>query len=264
MTGLVVTTAQRAGSDLARRAAKIAASMNVPYIERKKEPIEMISNGWQANVLVVGTKGLKLVTPQSSLAFHPGMSKLRVRNLARGEGDALVAALGISPGSSILDCTLGLGADAVVASYAAGPAGRVVGLESIPVLAVILEEGLADYIDEDPGLNEAMRRVEVLCRDHREYLATLPDNSFDGVYFDPMFRRPMHRSSSMEPLRGIAEPTALSPETINEAVRVAARRVVMKEGRNSSEFARLGFRRVTGGRYSPVAYGIIIKGEVDP
>lgn len=263
MAGLVVTTAQRARDDMARRAAEVAKRLGVPFVERKKEPIDKISQGWQVNVLVTTSTGLKLVTPEGSFAFHPGMSKLRIRNLVKGEGDALINALNIGQGSTVLDCTLGLGADAVVASYVAGSTGRVVGLESIPVLAAILEEGLATYLDEETSLNEAMRRVKVLCRDHGEYLTTLPDNSVDVVYFDPMFRRPVHGSSSMAPLRWIAEPAALKPESINEAVRVATRRVVMKETRNSSEFTRLGFRQVTGGRYSPVAYGIINKGEVD-
>jgi hypothetical protein len=264
MTGLVITTAQRSGTDTARRAAELAKRLDVPFIERKKEPLDILSRGWQDNVLVVTAKGMQLETAEGSLAFHPGLSKLRIRNLMRGEGDALVSALGIGMGSTVLDCTLGPGADAIVAACAAGPAGRVVGLESVPVLAVMMQEGLASYRDEDPCLNEAMGRVEVICQDHREYLAALPDNSFDVVYFDPMFRRPLQRSSSMEPLRGLANPAPLSPDAVREAVRVAARRVVMKETRNSGEFVRLGFTRTAGGRYSPVAYGIIDKGEVDP
>lgn len=264
MTGLIVTTAQRAGGVMASKAAEIAGRLKVPFIERKKTPLDIISRGWQDNILVVASTGLKLVTAQGSIAFHPSMSKLRIKNLSRGEEDALIKAMDISLGSTVLDCTLGMGADAIVAAFVTGPAGRVVGLESIPVMAAIVQDGLAHYVDEESCLNDAMRRVEVICQDHLEYLAAQPDNSFDAVYFDPMFRRPLHRSSSMEPLRGIANPAALNPDSVREAIRVAARRVVVKETRNSGEFARLGFRRVTGGKYSPVAYGVIIKGEVDP
>lgn len=263
MTDFVVTTTQRAGDDMAQKAAEVSCWLGVPFLERNKEPLDVISRGWQVNVLVVGSSGLKLVTPEGSFAFHPGMSKLRIQKLARGEGDALITALDVRKGSTVLDCTLGLGADAVVASYVAGSGGLVVGLEGVPLLATIIEAGLGSYSDEDIALNEAMRRVKVLCRDHREYLCGLPDNSFDVVYFDPMFRQPVHRSSAMAPLRRIADPAALKPESIIEAARVATQRVVMKETRNSSEFARLGFRQVTGGRYSPVAYGIINKGEVE-
>lgn len=263
MAGLVVTTAQRSGDITAPKAVEIARQFNVPYIQRKKISLEDISRGWQDNVLVVGSSGMKLVTPQGSIAFHPGMSKLRIRNLKRGEGDTLIDALDIGIGSTVLDCTLGMGSDAIVASYSTGLSGHVVGLESIPVMAAIVQEGLSVYVDEDPCLNEAMRRVEVICQDHLRFLAEQPDNSFDAVYFDPMFRRPIQKSNAIGPLRGIANPDPLSPDSISEAIRVAARRVVVKETRNSSEFARLGFRRVTGGKYSTVAYGVIIKGEVD-
>ncbi len=263
MIGLVVTTAQRAGLELVQKAIGLADKLDVPYTDRNKASLEILSRGWQVNVLVVAAAEIKLVTPAGSFAFHPSMSKPRIRNLSRGEGDVLISALEIGPGCTVLDCTLGLGSDAIVMSYIVGSTGQVVGLECVPVLAEIVRHGLAAYCDEDYCLNEAMRRVQVCCRDHREYLPNLPDNAFDIIYFDPMFRRPIHRSSSMEPLRRLANPGALTLISIKEAVRVAARRVVLKEAANSSEFARLGFQRVIGGRYSPVAYGIIDKGEME-
>lgn len=42
-----------------------------------------------------------------------------------------------------------------------------------------------------------------------------------------------------------------------EALRVGRRRVVLKERRESAEFARLGFKYLSGGRYTRVAYGLI-------
>lgn len=50
---------------------------------------------------------------------------------------------------------------------------------------------------------------------------------------------------------------ALTPETVAEARRVARRRVVMKERRESEEFERLGFFEVVGGKYSRVSYGVM-------
>ena len=261
MNGLIITTAQRPDAGTARQAEEIARELGVPYIQRNKESLEIISQGSQNNILVVASKGLKLITPQGDFVFHPSMSKLRIRNMVRGEGDALAAAMDLSPGNTVLDCTLGLGADAILTAFAVKSAGRVIGLESNPLLAFIVKEGLRTYKDENQDLNEAMRRVEVICANHQEYLTKQLDASFDVVYFDPMFRRPVSRSSSMEPLRRLAIPDAVTVETINEAKRVAARRVVLKETRNSPEFARLGFHQVVGGRYSPVAYGIITKGE---
>jgi len=44
---------------------------------------------------------------------------------------------------------------------------------------------------------------------------------------------------------------------VEQAKRIARRRVVMKEANGSGEFQRLGFSQVLGGKYSSVAYGII-------
>jgi hypothetical protein len=84
----------------------------------------------------------------------------------------------------------------------------------------------------------------------------LPDRSVDIVYFDPMFRRPVLSSSALRPLRSQAEERPLSEAAVREAVRVARRRVVLKDHRDSGEFERLGFvrRRVSS---SKVAYGVI-------
>ena len=61
----------------------------------------------------------------------------------------------------------------------------------------------------------------------------------------------------MNALRILADMRALTDETITEARRVARCRVVMKERRESTEFARLGFAVIAGGRYSRVAYGVM-------
>jgi hypothetical protein len=72
-------------------------------------------------------------------------------------------------------------------------------------------------------------------------LRSLPDKSADIVYFDPMFRIPVEESSSISPYRFIANPEPLSLEAVTEAVRVARRKVILKDHRDSPEFDRLGF-----------------------
>uniref|UniRef100_UPI0025D0B145 class I SAM-dependent methyltransferase n=1 Tax=Selenomonas sp. F0473 TaxID=999423 RepID=UPI0025D0B145 len=106
-------------------------------------------------------------------------------------------------------------------------------------------------------MHAAMRRIAVHAADALTYLREQPDGSFDVVYFDPMFRRPLHESAGMNALRASADMRALTPETVAAACRVARRRVVMKERRGSGEFERLGFSEVVGGRYSRVAYGVM-------
>jgi hypothetical protein len=84
----------------------------------------------------------------------------------------------------------------------------------------------------------------------------LPDNSYDIVYFDPMFRIPVRSSSAMAPLRAFAEERPLAEADVRHAVRVARKRVVLKDHRDSGEFRRLGFALARKSS-SPVAYGVI-------
>lgn len=109
-------------------------------------------------------------------------------------------------------------------------------------------------------MTAAMRRIEVVNTDAFDYLRAKPDNAFDVVYFDPMFRHPLLQSENMNPLRYAADHDPVSEEMMAEARRVARRRVVLKETSKSTEFARLGFPEIAGGRYSPVHYGVWRKG----
>jgi hypothetical protein len=91
------------------------------------------------------------------------------------------------------------------------------------------------------------------------FLRQAPSESFDVVYFDPFFRVSVKGADQLAPLRVTGDLNSLDMEAVREACRVARRRVVVKERKGSREFARLGFERVTGGRYARVAFGVITK-----
>lgn len=208
-------------------------------------------------LLVVKKGGLRLETPEGELFFHPNMAHVRVRELGFGKKDRMIEAMGLGAGDSVLDCTLGLGADAVTASFVAGERGKVTALEKSPMIYEIVRHGLAHFPAGNYDLHAAMRRVEVVQSDYEEFLRSLPDGSYDVVYFDPMFRHPLKDSVQLAPLRPWAEPAPVSLAAVAEACRVAKRRVVLKENSRSLEFARLGFSKIAGGRYSSVHYGVI-------
>ena len=189
------------------------------------------------------------------------MSHLRVKNLRRGQRDNMAAAMDLHPGMSVLDGTLGFGADAIVASFVTGETGRVVGIESSPLIEAVVREGLAHFAGENAVMTAAMRRIETHCADALTFLRAQPAKSFDVVYFDPMFRHPLLASENLNPLRYAADHRAATPELIAAARRVARHRVVMKETSKSGEFARLGFPEVVGGKYSPVHYGVLRVGK---
>ena len=239
-------------------AARTAAALGIPNVPRGNDSLEELRAAYGADAVLVARRGLlTLVTAEGELFFHPGMSHLRIKNLLLGHGDHLVSALGLVEGMHVLDCTLGTGADAIVESFAVGAQGTVTALEANPLIAAVIADGLAHATGDNYDMHSAMRRIVVHHADALTFLRAAETDSYDVVYFDPMFRRPLHESAGMNALRMLADSRALTAETIAEARRVARRRVVMKERQGSKEFARLGFTYITGGKYSRIAYGVM-------
>ncbi|NLI13747.1 MAG: class I SAM-dependent methyltransferase [Peptococcaceae bacterium] len=207
-------------------------------------------------LLVVSAQRTSFICGGQEFFFHPGLARLRIKELKNGKADQMIKAMSLMPGESVLDCTLGPGADAIVASYVSGPNGRVTGLEASPIISVLVGSGLSTYPEEE-DITAAMRRINVINTDYRTYLSSLEPCSYDIIYFDPMFRAPRHKSPAMNSVRLLADPAPVEKETINLALRAAAKRVVLKERRGSAEFERLGFKHVVGGNYAPVAYGVM-------
>jgi len=193
---------------------------------------------------------------QPAMFFHPSTAAIRVKRIISGERDTLMRLSDLSPGDRVLDCTAGLGADAIVYSFALQGKGEVIALESRPIPFLLLSRGLGAYESELSGLSEAMRRIQVRQTDHYDYLAAQPDKSFDVIYFDPMFRRPIAEASSIRAIRELADSRPLAAETIAEAMRVARKRIILKEHRESGEFTRLGFSEVHRST-TKIAYGVI-------
>ncbi len=170
------------------------------------------------------------------------MGALRAKRLSRRDTrdvpptarDPFLDAAGLCVGDEVLDCTVGLGADALVAATAVGPAGRVVGVEASPALAAWVAEGLRRHGDE------AARRIEIRTGDHADALASLPDRSFDVVLFDPMFRHARAEPAGFDVVRRLADPRPLSPAALARARRVARRWVVVKDGAPGWDLTRLG------------------------
>lgn len=91
--------------------------------------------------------------------------------------------------------------------------------------------------------------------DTAAYLESLPPDSFDAVYFDPMFEHPVEGSSNMVPMRPAADHRPLTRSVIEKALK-AAPLVVVKE-RSRQFLTELGAQEIQGGRYSRIKYGII-------
>jgi predicted methyltransferase len=156
----------------------------------------------------------------------------------------------LRPGDRVLDATLGLGGDALLAAHATGT--RVLGLEAEGILGAFTAAGLRRV----PGpAREAARHIEVQRADHREYLRSQPDGSFDVVLLDPMFRRAGEAGPLFELLRAHAQHAPLDAATLREARRVARRGVLVKDAAPGHELHRLGLVPRITRRSAAIAFG---------
>ena len=255
---LLVTTIQSPSRTIEELAQQIAATLQVSFISRDRHSLSSLKNHYQVENIVVITKNGPIVhTLGGEYFFHLNMAELRIKNLKNGKNDHMMTAMSLTAGMSVLDCTLGLATDAVVASFIVGQTGKVVGLEASPILALIASYGLQHFTHDDEGITKALRRIQVVPKHCYEVLMSLPDNSFDIVFFDPMFRQPIYSSSNLKPLRYLADNGPITESALAEACRVANKRVVIKETSQSNEFERLGITTTYGGKYSSIQYGVI-------
>ena len=257
----IITTITKVNTDLIYQAQALAQKFNKKFVTRNNLSLERLKQDNNVDNIFIFTKdGLKAHTSQGDLFFHLNMAQLRILTLNRNQKDHMVEAMDLKPKMSVLDCTLGLGTDATVASYIVGENGKVVGLESATLIYLITKYGLANFNHDNIAINHSLRRIESFNLHYLDYLKAQGDNSFDIVYFDPMFRKPIQDSANFKPMRAIANMEQLQSKALVEALRVAKKRVVIKETKDSMEFKRLNISQIYGGKYSSVSYGVIDKG----
>jgi SAM-dependent methyltransferase len=246
---LAVTTGLVPRPEDLREAEGAAQRHGLPLAPRRGRPLaEVLASSGAGALLVVGARRAAIFLDGREREWQPGMAALRLRRLRQGERgsrrtrDGFLEAAALRRGESVLDCTLGLAGDALVAAAAVGPGGRVVGLETSPALAALVSEGLRLLPDEAAG------RIEVRAADALAALSALPARSFDLVAFDPMFRAPRPQAPSFDLVRRLGDPSPLAPAALAEARRVAGRAVLVKDGVPGWDLARLGLTPLPGAR----------------
>jgi len=259
----LVTTGRDPLPEQQETARRLARELGARLVERGQLSLRRLAQsdasggaGARRWVLVVERHRLTLHAGGQELFFHPGMAASRIGRLLDGRPDPMVQAMELAAGDRVLDATLGLASDALVASFAVGARGQVVGVERVAVLAVLVREGLKSYPWPRPELAEAAARIQVVPSDHRSYLAELPPASFDVVYFDAMFHQPLSGSAAMAAWRAVASHEPVHPEALALARRVARRAVVLKDRRDSPRLDQLRPPVVRASRSSRVVYGV--------
>ena len=249
---LIVTTPLDARPGDEDAAAEAAGRHGLPWSARRRRPLaEVAAERGAEAVLVVGRRRVALWVDGVERVWHAGMGELRLRRLALGDRttrDAFLEAAALRAGDAVLDATLGLGMDALVAAAAVGPRGRVVGVEASPALAALTAEGLARHP------STAARRIEVVAGEAAAVLDRQPERSFDVVVFDPMFRHTRAGSPDFALVRRLAHAAPLPTATLDRARAVARRWVVVKDGAPGWDLARLGLAPLPSARGARVLY----------
>ncbi|WP_208590911.1 class I SAM-dependent methyltransferase [Gracilibacillus suaedae] len=240
---MILTTAGRATPKLIQDAQQLSTKYQLPYMKRSGRSIQQLKDDYQEDVMVVEKNRLSLspLDEQMNLFFHPNLAMVRAKRLLRKEEDPFVRAAKLEKGMSILDCTLGLASDSIIASLAVGSDGLVTGLEGSKTIYIIVNEGLQHFISADEMFNRAMRRIKVQHVQHLEYLQQQKSNAFDVVYFDPMFHEAIDASDGLNLIRAKALEDDLTALVLEEAKRVALSRVVLKDHWKSERFRQYGF-----------------------
>jgi len=241
----IVTTAGRP-DELSLQLAQMASDqLHADFHERKKRSVQKMEDVYNANVIVAGKNRYEYYPKgaEARFFFHPNSAAFRLKRVARGEQDPFLQATQLQEGDSFLDCTLGMGADAMLAAFKVGVNGKIVGLEANSNVAFIVKYGMASYDTSEVPLTACMRHIEVVHAEAVDFLINQPENSFDVVYMDPMFDEIIEESNNFEALREAGEHITLSDKWINEAKRVAKKRVVLKAHFRSDLFEKYGFTR---------------------
>lgn len=250
------------GIGLTEDAQALADELHIPVIDRNNKGIPKLMELYQLDCILVEEED-ELIAHWSDgahLTFHPGMAVPRIKQMKDGELEMLVQVAGICPGDSILDCTLGMGSDAIVMAFASGDKGHITSLESSPLIYAITRYGLKHWPTGSWRMKEAMERITPVNSKYELYLANLAENAYDIVYLDPMFEKPIMESSGIAPLRREADYAPLTQETLEYAKRAAKRRVVVKH--RAGTLQHLQFDEILGGRYSAIAYGVLYANKI--
>lgn len=254
----VVTTAGRTTEGCILKAKELSKALHLPYVSRQKKSVTIIQQEQDANVLVVSKERLELYSygSTSPFFFHPNSAAFRIKRLLNGEQDSFLEATGLQEGDSFLDTTAGLCSDSIMAAFAVGDDGVVHACEKEPIIAYVVDVGLKKYASNDKTLEKSMRNIHLIHQDAVEYMKTVPANSYDVVYLDPMFDEIIKESSNFHVLRESGVHDSLSGEWVAEALRLAKRRVVLKAHFRSNLFDQFGFKREIR-LSSKLHYGII-------
>lgn len=239
-----VTTSLKLKQDEQQMAMQFAHFHAMDFLPRNGKSLKNYFERYDI-VYIYTSTGIEAVKPTGErYKYHPGTAMFRYKRWIAGEQEPLLRALNLVKGDSFLDCTIGFGADALMASVDLGDSGIIVGLEKSEVLAFLMKVSQQFTNFESEELQQAFRRIEIVQQDAVDYLRNQPDNSFDVVYMDPLFETAIEESTNFTTHKQFAVRDQLTDEWVREAIRVCRKRAVIKAHYTSELFEEYGFHQL--------------------
>jgi SAM-dependent methyltransferase len=236
MRNMIVTTSVKTTLELNDKAQKLADELNLKYIKRNKSTIKQLL-GTKKGVIVVYKNKLSYFENNSEFFFHLDTTALKIKN---SDNEPLVEIIGKEK-QSILDCTMGLAGDSILLSYYGH---TVTSIEKNKIIHLITSNGLENYVSPNEKINKAMRKITTYNYDCIDYLKKAPDNTFDIIYFDPMFSHNIRESENLSGITPLADKNFRYKEFIKEASRVGKDKIIIKAHFRDNIFEKYNFTRI--------------------
>ncbi len=253
-----VTTIRLFTSAAVEEAKARGEALGLPYVPRGDTLEAMAEETGLDGFLIYGKRLPYFWSFGEEYRFHVGTAALRTQQLAKGNGDRLCSLLPAVGSCDVLDCTFGQAGDSTTMSWYLAGRGTVTALEKSTALYEIGRAGIASYVDKNPSLTEAVRRIRLIHEDFFSFLEKAEPKSYDVIYFDPMFRHPVKREvNDMEAFRRAASYDSLSEEVLALAIRAARKKVIVKERPFSQLFKTGPWTEVFAKKGQTTAYGVI-------
>lgn len=238
---IIVTTGVKTTDDLKNKAELIANKLGYSYFKRNKETIKYLLQ-YSKGVIVVYKEKTSYYSLGNNkieqLFFHLDTAMLRIIN--NSDNEPLIELMKDS--DTIIDATMGLARDSIVLSYYNY---KVTAVEENKIIHYIVDEGLKNYNSGNDKIDNAMRKIETINMSSYDYLKQCKDNSYDIVYFDPMFSEEIKESENLIALENLAKKERLTTTLLKEAIRVAKKRVIVKAHFRDEVFDDYNFTRIT-------------------
>ena len=253
-----VTTIRNSTAPIIEEAKARAQALGFPYFQREDTLEEMAARYQVDGFLIYGKQLPYYWNGGEEYRFHMGTAVLRTSQMEKGNQDRLCRLLPTDDFCSVLDCTFGQAGDSSTMSWYLLGRGQVTALEKSPILSEIGRAGIAGYVDKDEKLTKAVRRISLWHQDYKTFLQQAAPKSFDVIYFDPMFHHPVKREvNDMEGFRRAASYDGLAEEVLRLAMKVARKKIIVKERPFSPLFRNGLFTEVHGKKGQTTAYGVI-------